>query len=131
MGMSAASTRARLKADINVTPLIDVVLVLLIIFLVVTPRLMRGRDVELPEAAGTRRTPLLENVLSLARDGTLYVGADPVAVEDVKGRFEKGTPVLLKADAELSFADVQRVLTSLRSGGIERVALAVDVDASR
>lgn len=127
--MSAAVARGGVKADINVTPLIDVVFVLLIIFLVVTPTLIRGKDVELPEAKGTRRTPLLENVLSLSRDGTLHVGAEPVAVTDVKGRFEKGAQVLLKADAALTFADVQRVLTSLRKEGIDRVALAVDVQA--
>lgn len=129
MGMSAASTRAGVKADINVTPLIDVVLVLLIIFLVVTPKLVRGRDVQLPEAVGTRRTSLLENVISLTRDGTLYLGAEPVAAKDLRSRFGRGTPVLLKADASLTFAEVQRVLTSLRREGIDRVALAVDVQA--
>jgi biopolymer transport protein ExbD len=123
--MVIASAR-RAPAEINVTPLVDVVLVLLIIFMVVTPILRQGR-VELPLADGSQHRDRPAQVLSLTSGGSLFLGDEPIALGDLARRWDGVAPasVVLKADRSLAMSDVAPVLHSLEGSGVKVVLLAV------
>ncbi|KQU47297.1 protein TolR [Sphingomonas sp. Leaf339] len=120
-------------ADINVTPLVDVMLVLLIIFMVTAPLLTAGVPVDLPDA---RAKPLDQDqqpvALSLDRQGKLFLGEDEIAEAALPGRLEaivakaRGSQppqVLLRADRALDYGRVMRVMGELNRAGLNRVAL--------
>lgn len=126
-------------ADINVTPLVDVMLVLLIIFMVTAPMLHQGISVALPKTATTNLRSGLEDpiVLSISRDGLYYINESPVArglLKDrlraiLRGRKEKA--VLLKADRSLSYGTVIETLDLLNRMGIESLGMITDTSGSK
>jgi biopolymer transport protein TolR len=113
---------AGVKSDINVTPLVDVCLVLLIIFMVVTPMLHRGPEVQLPQTKNhTNHQDTGEQiVVSVRSDGT-YVEADKVGLDDLGVRLEKELktprPVNVRADYTLKFGEVRKVLEKVHASG--------------
>lgn len=120
---------AGVQADINITPLVDVVLVLLIIFMVVTPMLHRGVDLELPKTDhhSTRQDTGEQIVVSVRQDG-VYVEADKIDVEKlagfIEGELKKGPhPVNVKADKGLKFGEVRKVLEQVHASGAAQVNL--------
>jgi biopolymer transport protein TolR len=125
-------------ADINVTPLVDVMLVLLIIFMVTAPMLHQGISVALPKTATTNIQSQLEDpiVLSISREGLYYINETPVArglLRDrlrgiLRGRKEKA--VLLKADRGLSYGTVIETLDLLNRMGIESLGLVTETSAT-
>jgi biopolymer transport protein TolR len=125
-------------ADINVTPLVDVMLVLLIIFMVTAPMLHTGISVALPKTATTnlRSNPEDPIVLSISKDGLYYINETPVArglLRDrlraiLRGRKEKA--VLLKADRGLSYGTVIETLDLLNRMGIESLGLMTDTSGA-
>lgn len=125
-------------ADINVTPLVDVMLVLLIIFMVTAPMLHQGISVALPKTATTNLQSTLEDpiVLSISRDGRYYINETPVArglLRDrlraiLRGRKERA--VLLKADRGLSYGTVIETLDLLNRMGIESLGMITDTSGS-
>ena len=125
-------------ADINVTPLVDVMLVLLIIFMVTAPMLHQGISVALPKTATTNLDATLEDpiVLSISRDGRYYINETPVArglLRDrlraiLRGRKERA--VLLKADRGLSYGTVIETLDLLNRMGIESLGMITDTSGS-
>jgi biopolymer transport protein TolR len=125
-------------ADINVTPLVDVMLVLLIIFMVTAPMLHQGISVALPKTATTNIQAQLEDpiVLSISRDGLYYINETPVARgllrerlrSILRGRKEKA--VLLKADRGLSYGTVIETLDLLNRMGIESLGLVTDTSGT-
>jgi len=125
-------------ADINVTPLVDVMLVLLIIFMVTAPMLHQGISVALPKTATTNIQSSTEDpiVLSISRDGLFYINETPVArglLRDrlraiLRGRKEKA--VLLKADRGLSYGTVIETLDLLNRMGIESLGLVTDTSGA-
>ncbi|HEX8170580.1 MAG TPA: biopolymer transporter ExbD [Thermoanaerobaculia bacterium] len=122
---------APLNADINVTPLVDVCLVLLIIFMVVTPMLQKGVPVNLPVTEDPEKTPDTEKQLqiSVKADGTVYVGPNAVRKEQVQSTLEEihtRTPdreVAVKGDRLVKYGDVLDVLKSCREVGFNDVGL--------
>jgi len=123
-----------LRNEINVTPLVDVVLVLLIIFMVVTPVLQRGKEVDLPAARGDdpeaqRKRAAL--VVSVTRDRRVWMGSDEYGVDEVSRAvsrelaFSGQRRVLLKGDRSLNVGDVRAVMRAIRAGGARDVMLAV------
>ncbi len=120
--------------DINVTPLVDVVLVLLIIFMVVTPMLSSGVDVTLPRAKTT--TQAQDNgqhlVISVRDDGVIFVDTRAVPldtlVDEVNAEFRKdpGRAILIKADAGLHYGEVRAVMDKLAEGGMGTQLLAAE-----
>src|SRR3954447_1615958 len=125
-------------ADINVTPLVDVMLVLLIIFMVTAPMLHQGISVALPKTATTNLRSTLEDpiVLSISKEGLYYINETPVArglLRDrlraiLRGRREKA--VLLKADRGLSYGTVIETLDLLNRMGIESLGMITDTSGA-
>jgi biopolymer transport protein ExbD len=130
--MSFGGPSKGVKNEINVTPLVDVVLVLLIIFMVVTPMLQRGKDVSLPTAGPApeqkEEDPL---VLSVTNDHKTWFESNEAAGAALEAkvgevlRREPGRKILLKGDERLTVGDVRKVMAQIRSAGAQRVALAV------
>ena len=111
-----------LRAQINVTPLVDVVLVLLIIFLVVTPLLTRGKDVQLPAAKTARQPSAAEVVvLSVTPDRQLWLETRAIREAELEvelaARAGRGRELLLKADSQLSMRELRPLLRRLRAAG--------------
>ncbi|MFP2933171.1 ExbD/TolR family protein [Pyxidicoccus sp. 3LG] len=138
MGMSAGGGRGGIKSDINVTPLVDVVLVLLIIFMVVTPMMQRGKDVELPKATQTepedKDDPL---VVSVTPDRKVFVENDAYADDATfqarlqdELRAKPGRRFLLKADQSLACGDVRRVAKLARVAGVDKLSFGVEAPES-
>jgi biopolymer transport protein TolR len=122
-----------IKNDINVTPLVDVVLVLLIIFMVVTPMLERGKDVELPKAATRDEEEEADAlVISVLADRTVWVELSQVGVADLPGRLTAAVSkaperkILIKADQSLHVRDVRPVMNAAQAAGARGVSFAVE-----
>jgi biopolymer transport protein TolR len=121
-------------ADINVTPLVDVVLVLLIIFMVTAPMLHQGVAVALPKTATTNLPATMEDpvMLSITKEGLYYINETPVARGLLRERLErflrgkKDRFVLLKADRSLSYGTVVETLDLLNRMGIEGLGMVTD-----
>jgi biopolymer transport protein ExbD len=107
-----------IKGDINVTPLVDVCLVLLIIFMVVTPMLQSGVDVLLPEGPHSEKKPGKEGdlIISIKQDGTVFVGQDWIPDRDLpkylKAEHDKNPAraVMVKADKRINYGKVRVVM---------------------
>ena len=134
MAFGGGSGSGGIKSDINVTPLVDVVLVLLIIFMVVTPMLQRGKDVKLPKAAKVepeRKTgdPL---VISVTADRRMYIESEELDEAGFLLRMRQklaaapGRKILLKGDTTLEFEDVRKVMALARTAGAKGVSLGVE-----
>ena len=123
--------KANLNADINVTPLVDVCLVLLIIFMVVTPMLQKGVPINLPVTSEPEKTPDTEKQLqiSVKADGTVYLGPNVVRKDQVQTELEnihQRTPdreVAVKGDRLVKYGDVLDVLKACREVGFNDVGL--------
>ncbi|HXM79520.1 MAG TPA: ExbD/TolR family protein [Thermoanaerobaculia bacterium] len=126
-------------ADINVTPLVDVMLVVLIIFMVTAPMLHQGVAVALPKTATTNIPSTVDDpiILSITREGLYYINETPVArglLKDRLGAFlrmRKDRTVFLKADRALSYGTVVETLDVLNRMGIENLALITETPVSR
>ncbi|MFT3772143.1 MAG: biopolymer transporter ExbD [Minicystis sp.] len=133
MAMGVGGSNQGVKADINITPLVDVVLVLLIIFMVVTPMLQRGKPVHLPQV----RQPDKEQkdgdplILSVTDDKKIYLeqqGFDEAGLEaKLKEEFaaQPGRKILLKGDERLTFGEVRKILEVTRKAGAKGIGLGV------
>jgi len=123
-----------IKSDINVTPLVDVVLVLLIIFMVVTPMLQKGQAVTLPRASNPAKKPDDKNqilvVESLKKE--MWIEKEKISEElfpaKMKETFERnpGSTVVIKADARLTYGDVKKTLLKVKDAGYQQVGLIAE-----
>ena len=134
MALSVTSAKAAVKADINVTPLIDVMLVLLIIFMIVTPIIAAGFQATIPRSANPENRPEGPDEIRLGidRDGKFYLdlGEGPKQVKDeelprrleaIYGNRTKDKILFLKADQNLEFARVQQAIEIARQSGVRVV----------
>ena len=116
-------------AEINVTPLVDVMLVLLIIFMVTAPMLAAGVKVNLPGARTARPLESKEPVVvTVAKDGAVSVGKDSISrdalVATVKGKLGQSNGVVqLRGDREAAYGDVVSVMDDLAAAGLTRIAI--------
>lgn len=125
--------RNKLKAEINVTPLVDVVLVLLIIFMVITPMLTRGRDVQLPVAETTEGEREIPDavVLTVTAKGELWLENRRVPLEQLVAELHArqvdsdAEQILIKADASVTVRELRPLLQLLKGAAITQIAFAV------
>lgn len=123
-------------ADINVTPMADVMLVLLIIFMVITPMLQKGVSVDMAKAENPRQMPDADKedavLLAVTRDGKAYLGSDPVRLEDittqVKDRISSklDKTVYVKSDSRAKYGDVVAVIDNVRAAGVDSLGLLTE-----
>jgi len=117
----------RPMAEINVTPLVDVVLVLLIIFMVTAPFLQGGLEVDLPKVATSGLDVHEGLIISVRRGGTIAVGERTVPsgqIEDALQRAHaKDRPVYLKADQSVPYGDIVSLIARLRRAGVTQLGL--------
>ncbi len=136
MAMGGASARDKLQSDINVTPLVDVCLVLLIIFMVVTPLLQKGISVQLPTTDNPDKKPenSSQKLLTVAM-GTppiYYFESDHLGKQDFQQRLEElyqrapQTEVIIKADQRLKYGDVKNLMKMTKEAGFQNVGLIAD-----
>jgi biopolymer transport protein TolR len=133
MAMDLGS-KGSLKADINVTPLVDVMLVLLIIMMLIAPLLQQGVAVTLPEAGNTGEKPDTQDQTVVAIDslGHFYVNALPVPSEDLVPRVQKALEdkkeklVYLKGDKDAKYEAIMNAMDALRKAQIENIALITE-----
>jgi biopolymer transport protein TolR len=141
MSMNVGGSKGGAIADINVTPMADIMIVLLIIFMVITPMLQKGIDVKLPTARPEnikeRKEEQKTIVVAIKNDNdkTTYLGGLVVAnrtdlVTQVKERLEDLPEdqklVFLKGDRELPYSEVMKVMDLLREAGVEEIALIAE-----
>ena len=124
--------RHRFLAEINVIPLVDVVLVLLVIFMVTAPMLYRGMDINLPKSATNTIKPEARIVLTVERDRRVYVDKELVPVIQLQPRLEAARrknpelSVFLRADRDVPYGTVVQVMDSVKKAGIEKLGMVTD-----
>ena len=136
MALNKRNEGAKVNSDINVTPMVDVMLLLLIIFMVVTPMLQHGVSVDLakvnnpePMADADKEDALL---VSITRDGQVYLGSDRMDVDTltnkVKDRLanKPDKRVYVKADMRAHFGNVVQVVDGVRAAGVDDLGLLTD-----
>ena len=134
MAMDVGASKGSLKADINVTPLVDVMLVLLIIMMLVAPMLQKGVDVRLPLADNTVDKPESQEQTVLAVDARndFWVNGVKVDRRDVADRVKRVLEekneriVLIKGDTDASYSAVMAAMDDLRKAGIEDIGLITE-----
>lgn len=134
--MAHKLTAGSAVSDINVTPMVDIMLVLLIIFMVITPMLQKGVSVDLAKAQNPRQMPDAEKEdaveLAITRDGKLFLGTSPVKLDEItvkvkdliSGRLEK--TVYVKSDARAKYGDVVKVINNVRAAGVDSLGLITE-----
>lgn len=121
-----------LTADINVTSLVDVAFVLLIIFMITAPIMQGGVDVQLPRAEARPITAKEGMVVSVDREGRIFIDQTVVSYKDFQLTFSalvrtrKPKSVYLRADRRVPYGDVVRVLATIRSSGVTDVGLVAE-----
>jgi len=124
--------RRRFLAEINIIPLVDVVLVLLVIFMVTAPMLYRGMDIKLPTSASNTIKPEERIVLTIERDQTLYLDKDRVSPVQLEYRLRAAkerngdVAVFLRADRDVPYGTVVQVMDGVKQAGIEKLGMVTD-----
>jgi biopolymer transport protein ExbD/biopolymer transport protein TolR len=127
----------QLNADINVTSLVDVAFVLLIIFMITAPIMQGGVDVQLPRAEARPLQPREGLVVSIDREGRIFVDESPLTLEDFRAAFpaivsaRQPSGVYLRADSRVDYGQVVRVLAVMRAAGIGDVGLVAEPEVFR
>jgi len=134
MAMDVGGGKGGVKSDINVTPLVDVMLVLLIIMMLVAPMLQQGVAVKLPKADNTVDKPEVQGqtVVAIGRDKSMYLNAKAVQEGEMAAKVNellensKEKIVLIKADEEVEYGAVMAAMDQLRQAGIEDIGLITE-----
>ena len=131
--MTAGDKSGQLMSDINVTPFVDVMLVLLIIFMVTAPMMMQGMDVSLPEATAEPLESEKEHlIITLNTQNEVFINDFKVTVDGfgekltkiLEGRAER--EVFLKADKGISWGTVARVMAEIKGAGVEKLGMVTE-----
>jgi len=134
MAMDVGGAKGGVKSDINVTPLVDVMLVLLIIMMIIAPMLQKGVDVRLPTAANSSDKPETQDqtVVGVTADGRFWVNGVPVPETELTNRVtsiletKKERIVLIKADEDALYGKIMDAMDQLRASGVEDMGLITE-----
>jgi biopolymer transport protein TolR len=134
MAMDVGGAKGGLKSDINVTPMADVMLVLLIIMMIVAPLLQKGAPVRLPTAANSIDKPETQGqtVVAVTANGEYYLDGLPIPDTDLQRRVTEVLEnkneriVLIKADEDAAYGRVMEAMDELRAAGIEDMGLITE-----
>jgi biopolymer transport protein TolR len=137
MAISVRNEGAKVNSNINVTPMVDVMLVLLIIFMVITPMLQNKVNVDLAKTDSPMPMPDADKedaiVVAVTRDGQIYLGQDKVQSADLGARVREKLgddaakkQVFVRADARARFVDVETAIDDVRTTGIDSVGLLTE-----
>jgi len=132
--MDAFGGRHETKSEINVTPLVDVMLVLLIIFMVVTPMLQKGKPVLLPATDHPDKKPESDKelLISVQSDKMIFIDAKWYPDQEFAAKMREfgerasSKDVLIKADKQLQYGDVRKVMRMIKDGGFEKIGLITE-----
>ena len=135
MGMSTGGNNRGVMGEINVTPFVDVMLVLLVIFMVTAPMMVQGQNVDLPRAEGEPLTPG-ENqmILSITNDGTYFINETPIAAEELNPKLaaiaeaNPNQDIFVKADGKVPYELVAKLIGAAKQAGIPRVGTVTQPD---
>jgi biopolymer transport protein TolR len=132
--MAFGTDQSETISQINVTPLVDVMLVLLVIFMVTAPILQQGYPVDLPKAQGVPLVGEEEHlVVSVTSGGDVYLNDTAITAPELTKklaaiqRVHPGRRVFLRADAKSSYGEVARVMEAIRMSGLTRLGMVTDV----
>jgi len=136
MGMGGGGNRGEVTAEINVTPMADVMLVLLIIFMVVTPMLQKGVNVELAKTNNPHDMTEADKedsvLIAVARDGKFYLNQDRVNIDDLTAKVSDlltnrmDKTIFVKGDFRAKYGDVVQVVDNLRAAGVDQIGLLTE-----
>src|ERR1700748_3466137 len=136
MALAKRNEGSKVSSEINVTPMVDVMLVLLIIFMVVTPMLQKGISVDMAKVNNPEQMPDADKedalLVSITRDGKVYFGSEQITVDNlttkVKDRLanKPDKRVYVKADMRARFGGVVQVVDSVRAAGVDDLGLLTD-----
>jgi biopolymer transport protein TolR len=134
MSMDVGGSKGGLKADINVTPLVDVMLVLLIIMMLIAPMLQQGVSVKLPQASNTADKPETQDqtVVAVTSDRRLYLNGVPIQEGELQSKIQtlmetkKEKIVLIKGDEEAPYSAIMNTMDRLRGANIENIGLITE-----
>ncbi len=122
-----------LMSQINITPMVDVMLVLLIIFMVAAPMLTQGVNVDLPDTNAPQIRQQVEPVvISIQKDGSLYIRNKQIKISQLAPRIQAmrqakpKLPIFIRGDAKTAYEDVARVMSLLESAGITQISLVTE-----
>jgi biopolymer transport protein TolR len=136
MAMATRDEGKKVNSNINVTPMVDVMLVLLIIFMVITPMLQKGVSVDLAKVNNPEQMPDADKedalIVAVMRDGKIFFGNDQIAVDQltnkVKDRIANRVDkrVYVRADARAKFGSVVGVVDNVRAAGVDQLGLLTE-----
>lgn len=133
MAMGGAGNNRRVMAEINVTPLVDVMLVLLVIFMVTAPMMQQGVQVNLPKADTKGMTAAEETVVvTVDQSGKIFINKEQVAVTELRSKLttmfvnREKKEVFLKADSGVPYGEVVRAMADIKGAGIERLGMVTE-----
>jgi biopolymer transport protein TolR len=133
MSMGGRNDNRGIMAEINVTPLVDVMLVLLVIFMVTAPMMQQGVQVNLPKANTKAMTPQDEAVVvSVDKSGKVFINKDEIPAADLRTRLtamfasREKKEVFLKADAGVPYGEVVKAMADIKGAGIERLGMVTE-----
>ena len=131
--MALGSDSDRLISDINVTPFVDVMLVLLVIFMVTAPMMMQGVDVALPETTSQPLAAKKENlVITINNQNQIFINNHQLAIDFLQEKLKiilKGRDkreVYLRADREISYGFVVRVMAEIKAAGVDKLGMVTE-----
>lgn len=134
MAMDVGGAKGGVMAGINVTPLVDVMLVLLIIMMLIAPMLQKGVDVKLPQAANTVDKPETQEqtVIAVTADKRLYLNSVPVRADELRQKVQEALEtkkekiVLIKGDEDAPYSSIMDTMDRLREAQIENIGLVAE-----
>lgn len=139
MQMNGARSRGRMVSEINVTPFVDVMLVLLIIFMIAAPMMIQGIDVKLPEVSAIPIPTETEKlVVSITSDGKIHVNESEVDFEilgvrlsSIQHACQEKRGVILRADRKVEYGLVAQVMGTIREAGFDQIGMVTESPAGR